>query len=81
MKSDNRAGLALVMVCGMVLAAAPSDAGSPEINLELLVNGLDEPVVVTHANDGSGRLFIVEQDGAISCLLYTSDAADDAMNV
>ena len=38
---------------------------SPEITLTLHVGGLDRPVHVTHAGDGSGRLFIVEQPGRI----------------
>jgi glucose/arabinose dehydrogenase len=35
------------------------------ISLELVTNRLDNPVLATHAGDGSGRLFIVEQTGAI----------------
>jgi glucose/arabinose dehydrogenase len=31
----------------------------------LVVNGLDQPVGVTHAGDGSGRLFVVEKSGLI----------------
>jgi len=33
--------------------------------LHLIVDGLNEPLFLTHANDDSGRLFIVEQPGAI----------------
>jgi len=64
-RSVDNAVLALVLVCAAIFAAAPPDAGAQEISLDLVVSGLDDPVVVTHANDGSGRLFIVEQDGAI----------------
>lgn len=35
------------------------------IDLQLVANGLSSPVYVTHAGDGSGRLFVVEQTGAI----------------
>jgi glucose/arabinose dehydrogenase len=39
---------------------------SPSIALELIVSdGLRNPVYVTHAGDGSGRLFVVEQPGRI----------------
>lgn len=38
-----------------------------------VVEGLSRPLYVTHAGDGSGRLFIVEQSGAIRVL------ADDAL--
>ncbi|MSQ78033.1 MAG: glucose dehydrogenase [Nitrospiraceae bacterium] len=38
----------------------------PSIALEPIVSdGLDHPVYVTHAGDGSGRLFVVEQAGRI----------------
>ena len=37
-----------------------------DINIdEVVASGLDHPVQVTHANDGSGRLFVVEQPGVI----------------
>jgi glucose/arabinose dehydrogenase len=40
---------------------------SPTDNLDLteIASGLTRPVVITNANDGSGRLFIVEQTGKI----------------
>jgi glucose/arabinose dehydrogenase len=37
----------------------------PEINLQNYVPGLDHPVHITHANDGTDRLFVVEQYGRI----------------
>ena len=36
-----------------------------ELVLEEVSTGLDQPVHVTHAGDGSGRLFVVERPGAI----------------
>ena len=65
MKPVDSAIMAAAVALVSLVAATPSVAGSPEIELQLLVSGLDQPVVMTHANDGSGRLFIVEQDGAI----------------
>jgi glucose/arabinose dehydrogenase len=38
---------------------------SVSIGLDPVVNGLSNPVYITHAGDGSGRLFIVEQAGRI----------------
>lgn len=35
------------------------------IGLELVASGLVSPVAVTHAGDGSGRLFVVDQSGMI----------------
>jgi glucose/arabinose dehydrogenase len=45
-------------------AVAPAGA-EIAIDLDLVVDGLTRPVFVTHAGDGSGRLFVVEQAGRI----------------
>jgi glucose/arabinose dehydrogenase len=37
----------------------------PDIALSLHVGGLNQPVHITHAGDGTGRLFIVERSGQI----------------
>ncbi|MFQ5585763.1 MAG: PQQ-dependent sugar dehydrogenase [Thermodesulfobacteriota bacterium] len=37
----------------------------PDIELKKVTEGLDSPVHLTHAGDGTGRLFIVEQAGLI----------------
>ena len=37
----------------------------PDISLQPFVSGLNRPIFLTHAGDGSNRLFIVEQDGII----------------
>ena len=55
------------------LPPSPSPAALPEtprleqisLRLEPVASGLDRPVFVTHAGDGSGRLFIVEKSGTI----------------
>src|SRR5437870_2820327 len=47
----------------------PSGAPAPpKIALKLITKALDEPVYVTHAGDGSGRLFVVEKRGLILLL-------------
>ncbi|MGB8509058.1 MAG: PQQ-dependent sugar dehydrogenase, partial [Pyrinomonadaceae bacterium] len=48
-------------------ATSLQDAGVelPNIVLNSPVTGLSQPVSITHAGDGSGRLFIVEQGGRI----------------
>ena len=48
---------------------ATADAAG-NIALEPVVTGLTRPVGITHAGDGSGRLFITIQDGQILLLLY-----------
>ena len=46
-------------------ALAQGASGWPQLVPELRVAGLDLPVHVTHAGDGSGRLFVVEQRGRV----------------
>jgi glucose/arabinose dehydrogenase len=41
----------------------------PPINLSLITGGLDQPTYVTHAGDGSGRLFVVERHGKVRVIL------------
>lgn len=52
----------------LFLSAACIHAADPLIRLETVVTGLTEPVFVTHAGDGTGRLFILEQRGRIRVL-------------
>ena len=55
-------GLAcFIIICGF---AGIGDA-SLEIELTLVVSGLDRPVAISHAADGSGRLFITLLSGRI----------------
>jgi len=55
---------------GRLAAVRPAELGpgSPAVNLELITNQLNEPVFVTHAGDGSGRLFVVERKGRVVIL-------------
>jgi glucose/arabinose dehydrogenase len=46
-------------------ALALLTAVAASVNLRAVVEGLDRPVVVAHAGDGSGRLFIAQQGGQI----------------
>jgi glucose/arabinose dehydrogenase len=47
-----------------VAAPAPQQGGLA-VTLEPVASDLERPVYLTHAGDGSGRLFIVEKDGRI----------------
>ena len=53
---------------GLIVAAAVLAPGSeayaiaPVIDLEPVATGLSRPVGITHAGDGSGRLFIVRSN-------------------
>jgi glucose/arabinose dehydrogenase len=64
--------MALCLTIG-ALPARVSAERSPQlvsVSLELKTGGLDRPTSVTHAGDGSGRLFITEQAGTIR--IYSS---------
>jgi len=49
-------------------ALEPVSAGWPQISLSRVAGGFVQPVHVTHAGDGSGRIFVVEQGGTIRIL-------------
>jgi glucose/arabinose dehydrogenase len=66
---------ALVLAATFLAAMATPTAGAPtdaRIRLVLRASGLSEPVFVTSAHDGTGRMFIVEQTGRIR--IYKSGA-------
>jgi glucose/arabinose dehydrogenase len=46
-------------------ASGPFDPTGLSVTLETVVDGLTAPLAVVTANDGTGRLFVVEQDGRI----------------
>lgn len=51
------------------VVATPTPPGTPApipaLSLEKVVDGLSRPTFVTHAGDGSGRLFVLEKQGRI----------------
>ena len=56
----------LYFICLLLLFnISKSFAQWPQIQLNQLIDGIERPVQATHANDNSGRLFIVEQGGRI----------------
>jgi len=66
--------LAAAVACGVwggLNTAKESQAAVtwPTISLKLAASGLTSPVAITHADDNSGRLYIVEQGGIIRILL------------
>ncbi len=59
-------GLGVFLVAASRLPAFAQDAlDLPAVELTQVAAGLVRPVSITHAGDGSGRLFIVEQRGRI----------------
>ena len=57
-----------VLTIAAGLAVVTARAQSPAIVLAPVLQGLSSPVYVTHAHDGSNRLFVVEQTGRIKVL-------------
>ncbi len=56
---------AAVLVTLFPLGGFSAAEAADSIQLERLAAGLDQPLLVTHAGDGSNRLFVVEQPGRI----------------
>ncbi len=54
-------GIALMLV----YAFAQGGGAALDSRLELITGGLAQPLAARHAGDGSGRMFVVEQDGTI----------------
>ena len=57
------------------------DPGGLGLSLERVVDGLDNPLAVTHAGDGSGRIFVVEQSGRIRVVQDGRLAADPFLDI
>jgi glucose/arabinose dehydrogenase len=56
----------LLFLCLLtVLSVSIGFSTEPELALVPMVTNLDSPVIITNAGDGSGRLFIGEQDGIV----------------
>ncbi len=58
--------LTALLLCQTGLAAGCRDGDAiPDIRLQAVATGLDSPVTIAHAGDGSGRLFVLEQAGKL----------------
>jgi len=69
----QRPALAIMSAVGTCLASVPCALGQVtqgdlSLDLELVAGGMAAPTVLTHANDGSGRLFVCDQPGSIRIL-------------
>jgi glucose/arabinose dehydrogenase len=62
----------LLLMLGLSLGGGVAQSQIPQggivIDLDLVADGLTAPVYATHAGDGSGRLFVVDQIGLIRIL-------------
>ncbi|MCH8508185.1 MAG: PQQ-dependent sugar dehydrogenase [Phycisphaerales bacterium] len=53
------------VIVGAALLTGATQAAQAQLTTEIYLSGLTRPVFNTHAGDGSGRMFIVEQPGRI----------------
>ena len=61
-------GIFILLFAGLQLgfSARAEGAGTLQITVDqVAASGLDHPVLVTHAGDGSKRMFVIEQPGQI----------------
>lgn len=55
----------VALACLLYLGSPQTLLGQPAVELRPVASGLQSPLLVTHAGDDSGRLFVVEQVGRI----------------
>ncbi len=57
-----------VRVFGSPAAHLRAESPMPQVRLSETVSGLELPVLISHAGDGSGRIFVAEQKGRVRIL-------------
>ena len=70
-----KTSILLILISGLLFSTGlkiTAETAWPTIDTQLVAGGFENPVHITHAGDGSGRLFIVEQPGRIKILLEGS---------
>ena len=69
--------LAVICLAGESIRSQPADV----TRLQPFLSGLSLPVFLTHANDGTRRLFVVQQRGIIKVIQPGSTTTTDFLNV
>jgi glucose/arabinose dehydrogenase len=70
-----------VIVSGRPPSGEDFDATKIRISFSRVARNLAKPVFITHSGDGSGRLYIVEQDGRIKILLNGTVLGTPFLNI
>ncbi len=73
--------LALCLLSPAFYKTGAQETAAITIELEPLVSGLTSPVFITHAGDGTARLFILEQTGRILVLQPGSNSPTEFLNI
>jgi glucose/arabinose dehydrogenase len=66
---------------GRISAAAVQEPPDVAVELQPVLTGLSEPILLTNARDGSGRLFIIEQPGRIRVLQRDATSTTLFLNI
>ena len=75
------ASFALVAIAPSRAQEAGFDPASFQLSTELLIDGLSNPVQMVDPDDGSGRLFIVQQSGQIMILRDGAVVAEPLLDI
>ena len=65
MKALKIVNLWFSLILVVVSSCTPKNKAHPEVGLEVIIDGLTSPVALIPVNDGSHRLFVVDQTGLI----------------
>lgn len=79
---SNKLGTVLLLVLTMLAVKGAGQTPAPfTIRLQPFLSGLAQPVLIRGANDGTKRLFIVQQRGIIRVVQPGSNTATEFMNI
>src|SRR5947208_16963080 len=70
-----------VLIALIFVFCAGAFGAPPAVTLRPVASGLTLPVEIAHAGDGSGRLFVVEQGGAIKIIKDGAVLATPFLNI
>ena len=71
----------MLWLFSVALAACSTSPEWPELNIEQVADGLQAPVYLTHAGDGSGRLFVLESPGRIRIVQHGMVLAEPFLDI
>ena len=71
----------LVLLCALACTFCFCPAAHADVKLTPVLSGLSQPVFVTHAGEGSNRLFIVEKTGRIKVRQPGASTATTFLNI
>lgn len=72
--------VAFLFSSGIHQASAGPSADWPTVQLDPVVSGINKPVHVTHAGDGSNRIFVTEQSGQIK-IIHNNQVTGTFLNI